>query len=465
MTTLLDESAQHLRITESAEVSGPVRADGLVPIHVIRPGVGKGKGRHLYEARMLEENAHVFKGWKMFVDHQSPEAKRAGGGLPRTVRDLGGIVKEAWWDANVPADAARGHGQGAVVALVRPTRLIRDLIECDPALVETSVSATATGVRPVQAGGQTAWLVEGFNPTGSVDWVSIAGAGGRVAQLAEALEESMTDEDWEMEVLESMNDAELIAHLRAKRPGLAKELAEAEADVNDEPDENEEVDVKESLDVLKEALETPEGRDLVEGLIAAKVREEFTRIAAPKLAELVEAALEEERELIVAEAEAKADRKVQLRDLRDTAHAQIDEARLPDTFKRELRSKYDLVEGEDGKPAPTAALDVSDDVDEKGKVTKSAGDKLTEAVTADVKAKQRQHAELDPTAVRGQGRTVTETSDEPDGEGETDADGEKKKPAAKKDDVEESTTGSELTDHLLVKAGVEINESLYEGIF
>ncbi len=462
MTTTATELGQHLDILESAEVgtAGPIRADGLVPIYVIRPGIGKGKGRHLYEADMLERNAPIFKGWKMFVDHQSAEGKRAAGGLPRSIRDLGGIIKESWWDPNVPADPEKGHGQGAIVGLARPTPLIRQLIETDPALVEASVSATATGVRPVQSGGQTAWLVEGFNPTGSVDWVSRAGAGGKVAQLAEALEESLTDEELTMELFESMSDSELIEHLKDKRPELARELLEA-GDHDVTPTLTEEVeDVKTSLEVLTEALDTDEGRELVEGMIGGKVEEMFTRIAAPKLAELVEAALEEERELITAEAEAMADRKWELRDLRDAAHAQINESKLPETFKAELRGRYDLVEGDDGKPTPTPGLDVADERDEKGAVTKKASEKLTEAVTADIEAKRLQHAEIAPTSVRGQGRAATEPTDD---DGEKGKGKDKEKP----EDTEESkvtSTGSSETDFLLQKAGVQIDESLYEGI-
>lgn len=455
MATATAEHAEHLDIRESTAVgtAGPIRADGLVPIHVIRPGVGRGKGRHLYEADMLERNAGLFKGWKMFVDHQAPEAKRAAGGLPRSIRDIGGIVKESWWDPNVPADPAKGHGQGAVVGLCRPTPLIRQLIETDPALVEASISATATAVRPVQKGGQTAWLVEGFNPTGSVDWVSMAGAGGKIAALAEALEESWTDEKELNELLENLSDAEVLEHLKKTRPDLT-DLIEAasksgepgDAELEETPDEGEEMD---PIQVLTEALETDEGKNLVLGLIESAVDERFARIAAPKLAELVEAAIEEERELILAEAEAKANRRVQVRDLRDAAHAQINETKLPETFKAELRARYDLVEGE-----PTAALDVADEKDEKGVVTKPAEEKLAEAVAAAVKAKELQHAEIAPTTVRGQGRTASEPED---GEGKKEKTPEEKAEEAK-------STGSAETDHLFTKAGVELDESLYEGI-
>src|SRR5262252_4192953 len=76
----------------------------LVPVHILRPCLGKGRGRHIYEADMLQENAHKFAGWRQFIDHLSPEARRAAKGLPRSIRDLGGRIVESYWDGNVPAD-------------------------------------------------------------------------------------------------------------------------------------------------------------------------------------------------------------------------------------------------------------------------------------------------------------------------------------------------------------------------
>lgn len=469
MGDLAHEYDEHLTIHEAATVSvaGPMRADGLVPIHVIRPGLGRGKGRHLYEAKMLEEAAPNFRNWKMFMDHQAPEAKRAAGGLPRSIRDLGGIIKESWWDGTVPPDPERGHGQGAVVALCRPTPLVKQLIETDPALVEASISATATAVRPVQHGGQTAWLVEGLQPTGSVDWVSMAGAGGKVVQLAEALQESLTDEEEQREVMESMTDVELLAAIRARPDVYQHVLSEAgKPVVPPKPGEtlNESTTTEEEIvngvEALTEALATDEGKklvtDLLESVVDDRVDARFKEVAAPKLAELVEAAMEEEREVITAEAEARAGRKLAIRDMRDAAHAQITEAKLPETFKVELRARYDLVEG-----APTAALDVTDEKDDAGKVVKKADDVLKEAVAADIATKRQQAADIAPTTVRGQGPTSATESEETT-EPELDEDG---KPKAKKKVEEARGTGSAHSDYLFESAGVDLNEGLYEGIF
>lgn len=440
--------------------AGPIRADGLVPLHIIRPGVGRGRGRHLYEADMLQKAVEEgrFTNWKMYVDHQAPEAKKAAGGLPRSVRDLGGIIKEAWWDADVPADPERGFGKGAVVGLAKPTRLIASLIEDDPQLVEASISATATGVRPVKRGSETVWLVEGIRPRGSVDWVTEAGAGGRVAPLIEALVES-DDFEEELEMAQAAEDQvvrdddSLVEWLVNERPDLLERIAEAASD-EDEPDENDKPDnakaeeaneggdVPNASELLQEALDSDEGRTLLDEAI----RGSFARVVAPALQELVEAAMEDERDLLRAEGKAEASRMLQVRDLKDVAHSLIAESRLPEPFQVELRERYDVVGN-----APTPALDVIDE-EAEGKVVKTAEAILRETIEADIARKRGQAASVRPTRVRGQGSDVQEAQD-------VDETGKKK------EKVEgEKTTGSFKTDSMLAEAGIEVDDSLYEGI-
>lgn len=440
--------------------AGPIRADGLVPLHIIRPGVGRGRGRHLYEADMLKRAVEEgrFTNWKMYVDHQAPEAKKAQGGLPRSVRDLGGIIKEAWWDDSVPADPERGFGQGAVVGLAKPTRLIASLIEDDPQLVEASISATATGVRPVKRGSETVWLVEGIRPRGSVDWVTEAGAGGRVAPLIEALIES-DDFEEELEMAETAegpvgrDDDTLMEWLVTERPDLLERIVEtaAELEDDDKPDAgtttaqeaNEGGDVPDASELLQEALDSDEGRALLDEAI----RGSFARVVAPALQELVEAAMEDERDLLRAEGKAEASRMLEVRDLKDVARSIIAESNLPEPFQVELRERYDVVGN-----VPTSALDVIDEEDAEGAVVKTAEAVLRENLTAEIARKRSQAASVRPTRVRGQGTDVAESTD-------VDADGKKV------EKVEgDKTTGSFKTDSMLAEAGIEVDADLYKGI-
>jgi hypothetical protein len=105
-----------------------------------------------------------------------------------------------------------------------------------------------------------------------------------------------------------------------------------------------------------------------------------------------------ERELIRAEARADADRQLELRDMRDAAHRQISEAKLPTVFANRAKAQFEITD--DG---PTSALDVVDDVDDDGNVTKKAAAKLQEAANDAVRDQRELLAAANPAAVRGQG--------------------------------------------------------------
>lgn len=415
----------------------PALADDTVPIYVIRPGVGRGRGKHLYEADMLAENAGVFKGWKMYVDHESPEAQRKKGGLPRSVRDLGGIIKEAFWHSGIPADPERGHGQGAVIGLTKPTPLIRELVDTDPDLVEASIRAHATGVRPVQRGREQVWLVEGIQPRGSVDWVTEAGAGGRIAALMEAtLDETLMEaKELQADLLSEMDDPKFGDWLHRERP----ELYEALIQERDQED-----DVPLTPEALQEALSTDEGKAAVQPIITELVAAGIEE----RLPGLLESALTDERQLMEHEARAHADRSIWLRDARDSAHRQIDAARLPDAYAEDLKSRFDLIEG-----APTPGLDVIDEIDGEGEVVKKASDILEGAVDGEVKKARHLLAAARPARVTGAGTTRPAGDEDPEGNGDAK---DKKK-----------TSGSVMTDDLLLESGIPEEEldTVYEGIF
>lgn len=326
--------------------------DGSVLIHIIRPTIGMGMGRHKYTAEMLRENADVFTGWKMYIDHQSPEARKAAGGLPRSIRDLGGRILESWWDDTVPAEGR--YEQGAVVGRVKPVGQVKALIEDDPELLEASIRAQATDVSPETIEGEQVWVVEGIRrePPGSVDWVSEGGAGGRIANLIEA----MVVEDDETETNAEGGD---------------------------------------SVKQLEEALRDPSSgvsravRELVESRASEVIETE-----RKKHAQEIEAAREEARE----EARAEAARQIALRDMREEAHRMIAEAALPGKVEEKLLGEYEL-EGD----APSTKLDLRDEVSDTDKVTKTAIDALRESVETDIREAREIIADVNPTKVEEQG--------------------------------------------------------------
>jgi len=364
--------------------------------HVIRPCIGRGRGRHLYRPDMLREHAEHFAGWPMYVDHLSPQAKQAQAGLPRSLTHVGGIVEESWWDADVPADPRKGFGKGAVVGWARPFGLAKKLIDFDPRLVEASISADATGVREttVQEAAKALGLqlqearhardrvydVVGIAEGGSVDWVTLAGAGGRVVTLMESLYDEGSVEA--QALITEMNDDEFVRFLDTERPYLREALA----------DDNQGGDMGEvTPEAIQEALQSEAGQSILQDVIQEAVQAQVNE----QLPALVEA----ERDVIRAEAEASADRKVQLRDMRDEAAALIAEAKLPPTWKEGLRQRFSLRES----GQPSSELDVVEEVDDKGQVTKGASSVLREAVEAAIKDERRKLGEAVPTRVHGQG--------------------------------------------------------------
>lgn len=449
-----------LKISESTVVQEGVADDGTVLMHLIRPCVGRGRGKHLYKAEMLEANAGVFAGWKMYLNHLSDQARRALGGLPRDIRDTGGIVEESYWDPDVPADGR--FGKGAVVGKVKPVPLVQELLRVDPRLVEASINATATSCKPGKVGSERVWIVEGIEEKGSVDWVTEAGAGGRVASIMEAL---IDDGSAVAGVLESLDNGTILAWVVQHRPELAEALkgkkppegsAEEESGESDDEEVAEEAKkllksgkaktqkqaemlarnalkakkVSESAEgdgvaeitpeALTEALTSDEGKAAIAEAIAPAVRDAVKSLdLGTEVVSLVEARLEESTEVIRAEAAARADRRNELRDMRDLAHRKIDESKLSPLLKQRTKAQFDLVEG-----TPTSDLNLVDDEDESGKVVKSAMDKLDEAVAGEIRDGLAVMAEIKPTRVVEQGARITEGN----GEGKEGEEGKQDKP-------------------------------------
>lgn len=335
-----------LRVSEAASIveasnASPVDENGDVLIHLIRPCVGRGKGRHVYEADMLRTHAQSghFVDWPMFIDHESPAARRAKGGLPRGIGELGGRVVEHWWDDTVPAGG--GFDQGAVVARVKPVPYVRDLIAHDPKLIQASVNTHATGVVPTMRGGRRAHVVEGFDAEGSVDWVTKAGAGGKVVELMEAAAESGVVGDDELtRLMEHWPDDSLAEYVRNERPAVAETLNSA--------DHGEEDDVK--PEELREAVHTELRSDETKTIIAEAVSEAVSDGEAVKTAvsealrEVLPGAIGAAADVIQTQATGAATKAVRMGALRAKAETSVAEAKLPDGSEMPERFRREVLE-------------------------------------------------------------------------------------------------------------------------
>lgn len=161
---------------------------------IIRPCQSKGKSikgyQPIYEPRMLAENAGVFSGWQMFLDHVSEELAEAFAQFlqekGRSAKELGGRLLKTWYDPELAleADEENGHRKGGVVGELIPYKPVREMMEDDPFALAVSINAWPTAARI----GRPSWdstkkgaVIEGIRskPQGSVDFVPRAGAGGR----------------------------------------------------------------------------------------------------------------------------------------------------------------------------------------------------------------------------------------------------------------------------------------------
>lgn len=183
-----------LELVETGGEDGAFNPDGTVNVVIIRPGPGRGPGRRFYGADMLREHADVFRGWPMYQNHDTRSAKQARGGMPRSPTELGGVIRQSWWDPDYTAshDTALGFERGAVIGRAALTDTMEALVRRVPEAIKLSVNAQATGTRAMPGRSGQA-LVEGIvnDPeNSSVDFVTKAGAGGEIhAALMESLDE------------------------------------------------------------------------------------------------------------------------------------------------------------------------------------------------------------------------------------------------------------------------------------
>ncbi|MCH7945458.1 MAG: hypothetical protein IIC73_05505 [Armatimonadetes bacterium] len=171
----------HNELTPLIEKS--VRADGTVPIKIIAPGWGSSA---YYPAEVLERDGpKVFtKGIQMFLDHPTESEDRDR--PERSVRDLvGALASDARYDENGPA----GPGLYADAAVVGP---FKDAL--DELAPHIGVSIRSFGVAPEgEAEGRKGPVLERFDSARSVDFVTAAGAGGKVLPLMESIRKQISE--------------------------------------------------------------------------------------------------------------------------------------------------------------------------------------------------------------------------------------------------------------------------------
>ena len=151
---------------------------GRLQLRVIEAGHNK-SGTRYYGAEMLRRDANRFGGVKMFANHQTEqeERQRPEGSLHNWV----GNVLETWFDPNARAVLGK-----AVVHDDSFKRKLDRLAE-HQLLAAMGVSIRAVGEgQETQVDGRRTYAVERIADVLSVDFVTYAGAGGRIEALESA---------------------------------------------------------------------------------------------------------------------------------------------------------------------------------------------------------------------------------------------------------------------------------------
>jgi hypothetical protein len=201
-----------------------------------------------------------------------------------------------------------------------------------------------------------------------------------------------------MALMESMTDEEFASYVAEQRPGLKIEGVPATPTKPNTLIESEEDDdmAKLTPEQLREALaEHPEVlAEAVSGIVDQRVQAGIAR----------------ERELQESESTAQMQRVLELRDMRDDARDLIEATALPDSWKEGLMARFTLNEAH----VPSAELDLVDEMDASGTITKSARTRLRESVHSAIETEQRKLAEVRPTRVRGQGARKLQEGEAPE---------------------------------------------------
>jgi hypothetical protein len=196
-------------------VESGMRADGTIPIKVIAPGWGSSG---YYPAEVLERDGpKVFaKGTQMFLDH--PTDAEESDRPERSVKDLAAaLTSDARWEATGKA----GPGLYADAQVFEPFRPFINEASKSIGVSIRAMGAAESGT----AEGRTGPIIKKLSAAKSIDFVTAAGAGGKILQLYEAATRRITEQG-DVTNMVQIDEKEL-ATLRESAE-LSKRLAEGQ---------------------------------------------------------------------------------------------------------------------------------------------------------------------------------------------------------------------------------------------
>ena len=217
----LEEYGHALSIIEGDNGSG---APLKLRFAVIEPGFGNKKMNRYYPAQMLRENAHKFKGVKMYAtNHKASEKSvRTEVGIvldcPVGYTNTGGIIGEA------------GIFDAAFAQNIRNRAELGVLNSLEDSIIGEG------DMRKGKVNGEGAFIVEDIKTVASIDWVTKAGAGGRALEIVENDEGgiNMTEEQVEEVVVEEPAVEEVAETVEVEETDPSQDVVETEGEVLEE---------------------------------------------------------------------------------------------------------------------------------------------------------------------------------------------------------------------------------------
>jgi len=239
-------------------------------ITIIRAGFNSNKSRYYTKEALAEAVANkLLVGKKMYKNHLTEADEKKLKGMPRSIDDWVGTIKETWLSEDRQSILGR-------VKIVNSKfwEFLKQVKED----IGTSINARGKIIRGLIEGIKTN-IVKAFTFAHSVDWVTEAGAGGRVLLLENKEEDSMKWDEVTIEDLiehvphlvdeikeqikikmkEANMDEKELQELKEAKEKLEKEKQDLEKKIKESEEEANKVKCQEKvLECLKDVKDIPE---------------------------------------------------------------------------------------------------------------------------------------------------------------------------------------------------------------
>lgn len=161
-----------LELEEQEEGEKPVHT--IIRVAIIEPGLGNRRDMHYYPREMLERDAHLFQGIKMYTTEHNDKQRSVANEVSQIIRcpvgfsETGAILADvAVYDAAFAYSVRERDHHGKLTDL------------------PCSILASGRVKKGVEMDGEKVNVVEAILEPRAVDWVTRAGAGGRALSLVE----------------------------------------------------------------------------------------------------------------------------------------------------------------------------------------------------------------------------------------------------------------------------------------